>query len=95
MESKYLPIGSVCTIKGKSRKVMITGYYSIKFNGNLRINDYKGCIYPEGLLISDQTCSFNHSDIEKVDFVGYKNEDQEIFQKKKKQLNFMQITIWF
>ena len=81
MENKYLPIGSVCTLKGKSRKVMITGYYSVKFNGNLKINDYKGCVYPEGLLISDQTISFNHTDIENIDFIGFKNEEQEKFMK--------------
>ena len=38
MEQKYLPIGSVCTLKGKNKKVMITGYYSVEFNGNFKIS---------------------------------------------------------
>ena len=80
MNKKYLPIGSVCTLKGKSKKVMITGFYSVGFNGNLRINDYCGCAYPEGLLLPETVCTFNHSDIEKVDFVGYKNDEQEKFE---------------
>ena len=80
MEQKYLPIGSVCTLKGKNKKVMITGYYSVSFSGNLKINDYMGCAYPEGMLLPEFVCSFNHTDIEKVDFVGFKNEEQETFK---------------
>lgn len=81
MEQKYLPIGSVCTIKGKTKKVMVTGYYSVSFNGNLKIKDYVGCAYPEGLLLPEATCSFNHDDIEQVDFIGYKNEEQKTFER--------------
>lgn len=80
MEQKYLPIGSVCTLKGKNKKVMITGYYSVSFSGNLKINDYKGCAYPEGMLLPEFVCSFNHADIEKVDFIGFKNDEQETFK---------------
>ena len=80
MEQKYLPIGSVCTLKGKNKKVMITGYYSVSFSGNLKINDYMGCAYPEGMLLPEFVCSFNHTDIESVDFVGFKNEEQETFK---------------
>lgn len=81
MEQKYLPIGSVCTLKGKNKKVMITSYYSVEFNGNLKIKDYMGCAYPEGMLLPEQVITFNHSDIEKIDFVGFKNEEQETFKK--------------
>lgn len=81
MEGKYLPIGSICTLKGKNKKVMITGYYSVEFNGNLKIKDYMGCAYPEGMLLPEQVITFNHSDIEKIDFVGFKNEEQETFKK--------------
>ena len=80
MVQKYLPIGSVCTLKGKNKKVMITGYYSVSFSGNLKINDYMGCAYPEGMLLPEFVCSFNHTDIESVDFLGFKNEEQETFK---------------
>lgn len=79
MSEKYLPIGSICTLKGKHKKVMITGYYSVEFNGNLKINDYQGCAYPEGLLLPEFNCTFNHSDIENIDFLGYKNEEYNKF----------------
>ena len=79
MDKKYLPIGSVCTIKGKNKKVMITGFYSVEFTGNLKIKDYSGCAFPEGLLLPEFNCTFNHSDIETVDFIGFKNEEQSKF----------------
>lgn len=79
-QEKYLPIGSVCTLKGKNKKVMITGYYSVEFKGNLTIKDYVGCAYPEGLLLPELTCNFNHDDIENIDFIGYINEEQEKFK---------------
>ena len=79
MQEKYLPIGSVCTLKGKNKKVMITGYYSVEFNGNFKINDYVGCTYPEGMLLPELVCNFNHTDIESIDFVGYRNEEQRVF----------------
>jgi len=79
MEGKYLPIGSVCTLKGKNKKVMITGYYSVEFNGNLKIKDYSGCAYPEGMLLPERVITFNHTDIENIDFVGFKNEEHKIF----------------
>lgn len=79
MEQKYLPIGSVCTLKGKNKKVMITGYYSVEFNGNLKIKDYSGCAYPEGMLLPEQVITFNHTDIDKIDFVGFRNEEQKVF----------------
>lgn len=81
MNEKYLPIGTVCTLKGKNKKVMVTGFYSVEFNGNLKINDYFGCVYPEGMLKPEAMGTFNHSDIEKVDFIGYINEEQEKFKK--------------
>lgn len=83
---KYLPIGSVCTLKGKNKKVMITGFYSVVFNGNLKITDYSGCTYPEGLLLPELTCNFNHSDIEEVNFIGYLNDDQKKFNNMLKRL---------
>lgn len=86
MENKYLPIGSVCTIKGQAKKIMITGYYSVEYNGNLKIKDYSGCFYPEGMLLPNSVISFNHSEIEKIEFMGFKNEENEKFQNNLNQL---------
>lgn len=80
MKDKYLPIGTVCSIKGKNKKIMITGFYGVEFNGNFKINDYLGCVYPEGLLLPNSTCFFNHSDIEEILFMGFVNDDQRKFK---------------
>ncbi len=79
MEEKYLPIGTVCTIKNSNKKVMIMSYFSIEYNNSAVMYDYKGCVYPEGLLLPSQAVSFNHDDIVSVDFLGYKNNDFEVF----------------
>ena len=74
MKEKYLPLGTVCTIKGNTNKIMIVGFLSLDYNGNLNVYDYKGCIYPKGLFSSSGTISFNHNDIEKIDFMGYESD---------------------
>ncbi len=74
MKEKYLPIGSVCTVKGNTNKIMIIGYLPMDYNGNLNLYDYSGCIYPNGLFSSSSNIAFNHQDIEKVDFMGYESD---------------------
>ena len=78
---KYLPIGTVCTIKNHQKKVMIVGVFSTEYNGTVKMYDYKGCDYPEGLLLSNRLCSFNHVDIENILFMGYKDEFYDSFNK--------------
>ena len=80
MKEKYLPIGTVCTLKGKNKKTMIVGFFSIEYNGNVTMYDYCGYDYPEGLLLN-RKYSFNHNDIEKIDYLGFKNEEYEILNK--------------
>lgn len=77
MNSKYLPIGSVCTLKGRDGKFMIIGLYSTVYNNGITVYDYKACTYPYGTTLQDQFISFNHDDIENVDFKGYMNEDAD------------------
>lgn len=72
IDNKYLPIGTICNIKGNNRKVMITGYYSVEYYDKVRMYDYSGCVYPEGILLKNGCCSFNHNDILNVEFYGYK-----------------------
>lgn len=92
MDNKFLPIGSVCTLKGRNGKVMILGLYSILFDKEIRVYDYKGCSYPEGITLSNQLFSFNHEDIEKIDFKGFSNENYENLVKELSK-NLSQDTI--
>ena len=82
MEEKYLPIGTIVTINSSAKKVMITGYYSVEYNNSVKLCDYSGCVYPEGLLQKNSIVSFNHEDIKSVDFMGYENDDFDVLNKK-------------
>lgn len=88
MEEKYLPIGSVVTVKGLNKKIMIIGYYSLEYQNSVKIYDYVGCNYPEGMLLKNNMFSFNHSDIVSCDFVGFKDATYETLNKNlNNQLN--------
>lgn len=86
-EKTFLPIGSVVLLKGGKKKIMITGYcMKIKEEPN-KIYDYNGCIFPEGVLKSNITSVFDHSQIDKIFYIGYRNEESgPFFNKMKNQL---------
>ena len=87
IEEKYLPIGTVVMLKGGSKRVMITGFCAMGDDNHEEIWDYSGCMYPEGFLSSDQTCLFNHSQIEKIYHLGLADDDEEkAFKEKLKEL---------
>lgn len=81
-EERYLPIGTICTLKGINNQIMIVGYYSISYNGTIKIYDYSGVVYPEGILLKNRNISFNHTDISHIDYLGYKNDKYELLNKK-------------
>ena len=87
MEDKFLPIGTVVTLKGGTRKLMIMSYCVMPEgkgydkNGEVDVKDkmfdYGACFYPEGMLTSDQMFAFNHEQIDKINFKGYETEEQK------------------
>ena len=77
-ERKFVPIGTICSIKSKNKKIMITGFYSVEYVGKIKMFDYCGCDYPEGLLSSNRNHSFNHEDIVSIETIGYRSEEHEI-----------------
>ena len=60
---ELLPIGSVVLLQDGVKKIMITGYMAVNQEDEQKIYDYSGCIYPEGLLSSDQCLLFFHNQI--------------------------------
>src|SRR5574344_26852 len=80
----FLPIGSICKIKNRAGLVMITGYFKFDYDKEIKKSDYVGCLYPEGMYLSNNIVSFNNVDIEKIVYDGYKNDD---FEKLNKSLN--------
>ena len=82
---KYLPIGTVVLLKGGTKTIMITGFSAIDGKDNNTIWDYSGCLFPEGILTSGQAALFNHSQIEKIEYIGYIDEEEKEFMKKLKE----------
>ncbi len=78
---KYLPIGTVVLLKDALKKVMITGFY-VKSTEDDKVFDYAGCIYPEGVISSDQNLMFNHDDISDVYYMGYITDEQRTYNEK-------------
>ncbi|MCI8467728.1 MAG: DUF4176 domain-containing protein [Bacilli bacterium] len=76
---ELLPIGSVVLLQDGVKKIMITGYMAVNQEDEQKIYDYSGCIYPEGLLSSDQCLLFFHNQIKEVFFEGYKGEEYQLF----------------
>ena len=83
---KYLPIGTVVILKNGEKKLMITGFHALSMLDNKPISfDYSGCMYPEGVLSSDESFLFNHDMINEVCFIGYENEEEKEFNEKLKE----------
>lgn len=82
IEEKFLPIGTVVLLKGGKKRLMITGYCMKTGENPDKIYDYNGCLFPEGVIKSDLTSVFDHSQIEKVFFKGYKDEESDKFFNK-------------
>lgn len=81
---KYLPIGTVVMLKGGKKRAMITGFCSIAGEDNSKVYDYSGCLYPEGIIASNQTLLFNHEQIEKVYYLGFVDDEEKNFKEKLK-----------
>ena len=79
MTNKYLPVGSIVLLNGGTKRLMITGYCMQTEERPGVIYDYSGCLYPEGVIRSDVTSVFNHEQIEKVDFVGFSDDEGKSF----------------
>jgi len=88
MNEKFLPIGTICTIGGFNRQVMITGYFSTDYKGNITVKDYRAIVYPEGQL-EQVIVSFNHDEIKSVDYLGYIDDK---FKEFNKVLNSIKIS---
>ena len=78
---KYLPIGTVVLLKDAQKKVMIIGYAIQGEETKDKIYDYLGCLYPEGVLSSDENLVFDHSGIEKIVFLGYSDDEWKELEK--------------
>lgn len=79
MINNLLPIGSVITLKGATKKLMITGI-TVEREEDGKIYDYIGVPFPEGYIDSETMFLFFHKDIESVDYIGFMNAEAQTFR---------------
>jgi len=80
--NKFLPIGTVVLLKGGVKKLMITGFMAKPTEAKSKTYDYCGCLYPEGIITTDNTFLFNHDNIESILYRGYVDKEEEVFKEK-------------
>lgn len=83
---EILPIGSVVLLKNSSRKLMIMGVLQAKPDQLNKVYDYCGCLYPEGYMSADKIYLFNEDQIEALHFKGFRNEEQEEFEARLREI---------
>ena len=76
----FLPIGSVVLLKTGEKKLMICGRVQSDVATG-KVYDYSACLYPEGLINSNELILFNNENIDRVFFIGF--QDTEEFQFRK------------
>ena len=85
-KEKYLPIGSVVLLKDAKKRIMITGFAGQ--GEGTKTYDYIGCLYPEGVISSDQNLLFDHEQIKDIYYIGYVDKEwKELEIKLKEALN--------
>ena len=84
-EKEFLPIGTVVLLKEATKKLMIVGFLTSRINED-KIYDYSGCLFPEGVLSSEESLLFNEEDIGEVISLGYKNEETDEFNLQLKEI---------
>lgn len=76
---KILPIGTVVSLLGEGKKIMIIGVKQKAEDVTDHVYDYLGVLYPEGFVGENYTILFDHEDINDIYFIGYENEEQSVF----------------
>lgn len=79
----YLPMGSVVLLKGAKKRLMICGWLQQKSDGTMY--DYSGCLFPEGIINSDELVLFNDEDIETLFYLGMQDSEQMAFSNEIKK----------
>lgn len=75
---KFLPLGSVVLLRGATKRLMITGFCPVEEDNTTF--DYCGCMYPEGVLASNEVALFNHDQIDKIYFMGLNDKEEKGFK---------------
>lgn len=86
---ELLPVGSVVLVNGTEKRLMIIGVYTqAEENGQTQDYDYIGVPYPEGDIEPDLRFAFQHEDIAKLYFRGYRDEERTKMVESMQQQGF-------
>lgn len=66
---KYYPIGTIVTLQGGNRPIMIYGRKQIQATTG-KMWDYVACLYPEGNLGEDYNIFFQQDEIDQIHYMG-------------------------
>ena len=83
---RFLPVGSVVLLEGATKRLMITGFCTIDSAESEKIYDYCGCLYPEGMISSDETALFDHDQIKEIYHIGFSDPEEVAFKERLNEL---------
>lgn len=79
MNANLLPVGSVVLAKKVTKRFMICGILQQDVDTGT-VYDYIGCPFPQGYLGADYLVLFNHSDIMRIDFLGFVDAESQVYR---------------
>ncbi len=82
MNERFLPVGTVCKLKGADQMVAITGFCMKNQNQGDKVYDYVACYYPQGVFDQNRNILFDHEQISEILYMGYINDEETEFKKK-------------
>ena len=82
MNEKYLPVGTVVTLKNATHKIIIIGFCLTNKKKGDKQYDYSAVFYPEGYIGPNGILCFDHEDIDHIDQTGFSNDDEKEFKKR-------------
>lgn len=82
MKEKFLPIGTVVTLKGGTVKLMIVGFCAISEEHPGVMFDYSALPYPVGEIVEGGRGLFNHNQIETIEHMGLESPEDEEYKEQ-------------
>lgn len=79
MYETLLPLGSVVSLKGEDKRLMVISRVASPGVGS-EVFDYVGCPYPNGITAPNTIDFFNRDDIELVYFIGFQDVEELRFR---------------
>ncbi|WP_339011752.1 DUF4176 domain-containing protein [Lactococcus garvieae] len=84
---KVLPLGSLVYLKEGTVKMLIVGRSNLLSKSSEEkptLFDYSSVMYPMGYIGEEKIFFFNHEDIDKIEFEGYADSENEQYLKNTK-----------